>query len=139
MLRDDPQPANIVHAAGATNGFVYIIDHVLLLPDDSGHLLQTSSAPAISSMSSILGPHNSVVLDFFQHVMAPFGYLSAQSLLALIGSLMFAIAALIVLALVLVLRRRRQNKLNRHQQLESGLTSSSSASQTGSTSTTKSL
>jgi len=136
-LRLAQSNANIVQVNEASNGFVYIIDNVLLLPEDADYIVQTSVAPAVSS--SLLGAHNSAILDFINGLLSPGPLnLSAQSIIAVIGTLSVAITVLLVLALVLTVRKRRQNKLNRHHQLESGLTSSSSAN-SGSTSTTKSL
>lgn len=142
-LKLDSASANIVQVNEASNGFVYIIDNVLLLPNDADYIVQTSASPAISStVSSFLGGHNSAILDFLNNLLTPNSSnplnLSANSMLALIGTLFLAISILLVLAIVLVIRKRRQSKMNRHQQLESGLTSSSSAN-SGSTSTTKSL
>lgn len=134
--------ANILQTHDTSNGFVYLIDNVLILPDDSEYIIQTSSTPAISStMSSLLGAHNSAILDYIQSLFTSTtnGQMSANSMIALIGTLTMACVILTLVALVLIVRRHRQNKsLNRHQQLESGLTSSSSAN-SGSTSTTKSL
>ena len=132
--------ANIVQVDEASNGYVYVIDNVLLLASDPDYLVLTSASPAVSSsMSSLLGAHNSAILDFIHSLLAPAPFnLSAQSVLALLATLTLAIVLLLVVALVLIVRRHRQNKLHRHQQLESGLTSSSSAN-SGSTSTTKSL
>lgn len=131
------QVANIVQAQEASNGIVYIVDNVLILPEDSYYLIQTGSSPSASS--SILGGHNSYLGDLLHSLLSPTPFnLSASSVLAIISTLTLAISILLVLALVLLVRRRRQNKLNRHQQLESGLTSASSAN-SGSTSTTKSL
>lgn len=142
-LKLDSTSANIVQVNEASNGFVYIIDNVLLLPNDADYIVQTSATPAISStVSSLLGGHNSAILDFLNNLLTPSSAnplnLSANSMLALIATLLLAISILFVLTIVLVVRKRRQNKLNHHQQLESGLTSSSSAN-SGSTSTTKSL
>lgn len=128
--------ANIVQADEASNGFVYIIDSVLVQPDDAEYLAQTAPA-AGSSMSSLLGGRNSALAEFLHALLSPSPMnLSAHSMLIAIAALTLAISALVIFALVLVVRRRRHN--NRHQQLESGLTSSSSAN-SGSTSTTKSL
>lgn len=132
--------ANIVQANEASNGWLYVIDGVLLLPNDAEHIVMTSAAPAISStMSSLLGAHNSAIFDFIHNLFAPAQInMTTSSVFTLIGTLTVAIALLLLVALLLIARRRRQNKLHRHQQLESGLTSSSSAN-SGSTSTTKSL
>lgn len=140
--------ANIVQANEACNGFLYIIDNVLLLPEDTSYIVQTSQSPTVSStMSSLLGGHNSILFDFLQTLLSPaanssasYFNLSTNSFITIISSLTLAIAFLLILALILIIRKSRQNKLrNNHQQLESGLTSSSSANSTGSTSTTKSL
>lgn len=133
--------ANILQAYETSNGFVYLIDNVLILPEDPDYIVQTSSTPAISStMSSLLGGHNSALLDLIQSLFSSTtSQMSTNSMIVLIGTLTMAIVALTLVALVLIVRRYRQSKsLNRHQQLESGLTSSSSAN-SGSTSTTKSL
>lgn len=136
----DSVRANIVQVNEASNGFVYVIDNVLLQADDPDYIVQTRSTTAISSsMSSLLGAHNSAILDFIHALLAPSPFnMSAQSTLALLGTLLVAITALVLIAALLLVRRRKQNKLNQHRQLESGLTSSSSAN-SGSTSTTKSL
>jgi len=139
------QVANIVQAYEASNGFVYLIDEVLVTPEDVEHLQQTGTAPS-SPMSSLLGGHNSALGELWQNFLANFSNSKQDPeqtnlLTTLIGTLSCAIILLaLVIALVLVgKRRRRQQKLNGHQQLESGLASSSSGSNTGSTSTTKSL
>lgn len=139
-LKLDSASANIVQANEASNGFVYVIDNVLLLPEDSNYIVQTSQPPTVSSsMSSLLGAHNSAIFDFVHGFLSPAPLnMSTNSILALMATLTVAIAILLILALVLVVRKSRQNKQNRHRQLESGLTSSSSAN-SGSTSTTKSL
>lgn len=136
----DSASANIVQVNEASNGFVYVIDTVLLQPDDPSYIVQTSSSTAVSSsMSSLLGAHNSAILDFIHNLLAPSPFnMSAQSTLALLGTLLVLITALVLIASLLLIRRRKQSKLNQHRQLESGLTSSSSAN-SGSTSTTKSL
>lgn len=145
-LRFNSINANIVQASEASNGFVYIIDNVLLAPEDPSLIVQTSATPGVSS--SIYGAHNSLLLDFFNTVLASvysapgrdrYFDMNTSSFITIIATLTLAIAILLVLALVLIVRKRRLNKLaNHHQQLESGLTSSSSAN-SGSTSTTKSL
>lgn len=135
----DSVNANILQINEASNGFVYILDNVFLLPEDTNHIVQTSSSP---TMSSLLGAHNSAILDFIQNLflLPGNGTIAQYSILALIATLTLAILLMLVFALVLVVvRKRRQNKLSRHHQLESGLTSSSTASNSGSTSTTKSL
>lgn len=140
-LKLDSSNANIVQAQEASNGFVYIIDNVLLLPEDSNYIIQTQQSPAMSStMSSLLGGHNSAILDFIHSLLTPTPFnISASSVLVLISVLILAIAVLLISALVLLVQKSRRNKLNNHhQQLESGLTSASSAN-SGSTSTTKSL
>lgn len=140
-LRLDSSNANIVQAQEASNGFVYIIDNVLLLPEDSNYIIQTQHSPAISStMSSLLGGHNSAILDFIHSLISPTPFnISATSALMLVIVLVAVILILIISAMVLLIKGSRRNKLNNHhQQLESGLTSASSAN-SGSTSTTKSL
>lgn len=146
-LRLNKVTANLVQANETSNGYLYIVDYVLVEPEDSTYLQQTSpsasSAILSSSMSSLLGGHNSALLEFIQNFVSPSSQalnLSVSSMLALIGTLSLAILVLLVVALVLVVRRHKQNKLlnNRHEQLESGMTSASSAN-SGSTSTTKSL
>lgn len=140
-LKYSSSQANLIQLHETSNGYLYLIDNVLLADDDANHLVQTSSTPAISStMSSLLGAHNSAILDFLHQLFtSSTSAMSSHLMLSLIGTLMMAILLLTLVALVLVARRRRINKMNRHQQLESGLTSSSSASNSGSTSTTKSL
>lgn len=141
VLKFSSSQASFLQAYETSNGYLYLIDAVLLAPDDVEYLVQTSSTPAISStMSSLLGAHNSAILDFLHNLFASStSAMSANLMLTLIGTLTLAIVALALVALVLVARRRRISKLNQHQQLESGLTSSSTASNSGSTSTTKSL
>lgn len=127
-----------------SNGNLYIIDRVFALPDDGLYIQQTGSAPSASStMSSLLGGHNSFLLEMLQ-VLIGNGHQQASRSgpLILLGTLLCGILLLSLLAAILLVRRRRQhNKLAGHRQLESGLTSSSSANSTsGSTSsTTKSL
>lgn len=41
--------ANIVQVNEASNGFVYVIDAVLLQPDDPSYIVQTSSSAAVQS------------------------------------------------------------------------------------------
>ena len=139
-LKFSSAQANILQAHETSNGFVYLIDSVLISPEDSEYIVQTSSTPAISStMSSLLGAHNSAILDFVHSFLSSSSTaLNANLMLSLIVTLTFLIIVLALVAFGLIVRRRRQSKLNRHEQLESGLTSSSSAN-SGSTSTTKSL
>lgn len=136
----DSASANIIQVNEASNGFVYVIDNVLLQADDPSYIVQTSSSTAVSSsMSSLLGAHNSAILDFIHNLLAPSPFnMSAQSTLTLLGTLLVLIAVLVIIAALLLIRRSKQSKLNQHRQLESGFASSSSAN-SGSTSTTKSL
>lgn len=131
--------ANIIEAHETSNGFVYLLDQVLVQPDDAQFLVQTwPSSAAAGAMASLLGAHNSALIEAIHSLFTANGITNASTMITLIGSLLLAILLLTALMLVLLVRRRRQSKLNRHQQLESGLTSSSSAN-SGSTSTTKSL
>lgn len=132
--------AKIVSANAASNGILYVVDQVFSSNDDA-HLIQQTSSTISTSMSSLLGAHNSAILDFIQALFSSSpsnGSILDHHQLALVCSAIALVMLLILATIIIVLRERKRTKINRHQQLESGLTSSSSAN-SGSTSTTKSL
>lgn len=124
----------MVRAARAANGYLYVLDTVLLTPEDSQHLVQVQLAPSTAPSSNRFFSFDYVLARINDQQLDP---AAAGALLC--G--MLALMAVALVALVLVRVRARRAKLNRHEQLESGLASSSSSSahSTGSTSTTKSL